>query len=223
MLKIAVRLPGRFEDSGEYLADARAMDSAGVDALWLDDNGYDRWLLLAAIAAVSGRARLVAPLLLVPGDSTDALKTRVTTLAGLSRKRTTLVIGHAGTESALGDLVALARSLEHRVLVEVANERQARLAARLADGVVSDDAPEPLKALLGTLRPEREASGKEPLEVWARVKKMPDDREGWRRMHREYEDAGATRLVLPFDARLLDQLRNGDVEDDRSDLQLAQG
>jgi hypothetical protein len=53
--------------------------------------------------------------------------------------------------------------------------------------------------------------------------KMPDDREGWRRLHQEYGDAGATGLVLPFDPRLLDQIRNGDEEDDRSDLQLAQG
>src|SRR5262245_55017814 len=222
MLKIGVRLPGRFDDSGEYLADARAMEAAGVDSLWLDEDGYDRWLLLAAIAAVTGRARLVAPLTLAASENTAALKTRVATLAGLSRKRATLVIGHAGADSALGDLVALARSLEHRVMVEVANERQARLAARLADGVVSDDAPEPLKASLEALRRERETGRKEPLEVWARVK-MPDDREGWRRMHREYEDAGATGLVLPHDPRLLDLLRNGDEEDDRSDLQLAQG
>ena len=55
------------------------------------------------------------------------------------------------------------------------------------------------------------------------VQKMPDDREGWRRMHSEYEAAGATGLVLPLDPRLLDLLRNGDEEDDRSDLQLAQG
>jgi alkanesulfonate monooxygenase SsuD/methylene tetrahydromethanopterin reductase-like flavin-dependent oxidoreductase (luciferase family) len=222
LLKIGVRLPGRFEDSGDYLADARAMDAAGVDSLWLDDNGYDRWLLLAAIAAVTGRARLVAPLALAAGESTAALGTRAATLAGLSRRRTTLLIGHGDADAALGDLVALARSLDHRVIVEIGNERQARLAARLADGVVSDDAPEPLKAALEALRREREAAGKESLEVWARVK-MPDDREGWRRMHQEYEDAGATGLLLPLDPRLLDLIRNGDEEEDRSDLQLAQG
>jgi len=222
MLKIGVRLPGRFEDSGEYLADARAMDSAGVDSLWLDDGGYDRWLLLAAIAAVTGRARLVAPLALASGESTAALTTRLATLSGLSRKRAALVIGHAGADSALGDLVALARSLEHRVMVEIANERQMRLAARLADGVVSDDGPEQLKPVLETLRRDRETAGTAPLEVWARVK-IPDDRDGWRRMHQEYEGAGATGLVLPLDPRLLDLIRNGDEEDDRSDLQLAQG
>jgi hypothetical protein len=47
MLKIGVRLPRQFEDSGDYLADARAMESAGADSLWLEDAGYDPWLLLA--------------------------------------------------------------------------------------------------------------------------------------------------------------------------------
>jgi len=52
---------------------------------------------------------------------------------------------------------------------------------------------------------------------------MPDDRETWRRLRREYEDAGATGIIVPSDPRLLDLLRNGDEEDDRSDLGLAQG
>ena len=61
MLKIGVRLPSQFEDAGEYLADARALEAAGVDSLWLDEAGHEPWLVLAAIAAVTGRARLVAP------------------------------------------------------------------------------------------------------------------------------------------------------------------
>ncbi len=39
----------------------------------------------------------------------------------------------------------------------------------------------------------------------------------------EYEAAGATGIIIPRDPRLLDLLRNGDEEDDRSDLGLAQG
>src|SRR3989442_1502263 len=61
MLKIGVRLPRQFEDSGDYLADARAMESAGADSLWLDDDGYDPWLVLAGMATINGRIRLVAP------------------------------------------------------------------------------------------------------------------------------------------------------------------
>jgi hypothetical protein len=42
-------------------------------------------------------------------------------------------------------------------------------------------------------------------------------------MRQEYEEAGASGVIVPADPRLLDLLRNGDEEDDRSDLQLAQG
>jgi hypothetical protein len=42
-------------------------------------------------------------------------------------------------------------------------------------------------------------------------------------VRREYEEAGATGIVVPLDPRLLDLLRNGDEEEDRSDLGLAQG
>ena len=59
-------------------------------------------------------------------------------------------------------------------------------------------------------------------ELWAAIK-TPDDREAWRRLRREYEDAGATGIIVPLDPRLLDLLRNGDEEEDRSDLGLAQG
>ena len=59
-------------------------------------------------------------------------------------------------------------------------------------------------------------------ECWATIK-MPDDREIWRRLRQEYEQAGATGLIVPADPRLLDLLRNGDEEEDRSDLRLAQG
>jgi len=34
---------------------------------------------------------------------------------------------------------------------------------------------------------------------------------------------GATGVIVPADPRLLDLVRNADVEDDRSDLTLAQG
>jgi hypothetical protein len=59
-------------------------------------------------------------------------------------------------------------------------------------------------------------------EAWATIA-MPDDRAGWRNAHAEYEAAGATGLIVPADPRLLDLLRNGDQEEDRVDLNLAQG
>lgn len=223
MLKIGVRLPARFDDSGEYLADARAMDSAGVDSLWLDDQGYDPWLLLASVAAVTGRARLIAPVRAGGGPDAATFANRVATLAGLSHGRCVLSLTGAGADS-IASLTALARNLDQRVIVEVEGGRHAQAAARLADGVVGlDDSCEALKASLPPLlRARDEAKCTEPLEVWARVK-MPPDREQWRQMLRDWEDAGATGIVVPHDPRLLDQLRNGDEDDDRSDLQLAQG
>ena len=61
-----------------------------------------------------------------------------------------------------------------------------------------------------------------PFELWTTIK-MPDDRESWRKARLEYAAAGATGIIIPSDARLLDLLRNGDEDDDRSDLGLAQG
>src|ERR1700694_4314710 len=58
-MKVGVLLPSRFEDPGEFLADARAMEAAGADSIWLEDgDGYDPMLALAAIAAVTCKLRL---------------------------------------------------------------------------------------------------------------------------------------------------------------------
>src|SRR5215831_4927095 len=93
MLKIGVRLRRQFEDAGEYLADARALDAAGVDSLWLDDAGLDPWVLLAGIAAVTGRARLVVPISAVEGLAPESLHARLDALHQLSRRRAGLVVG----------------------------------------------------------------------------------------------------------------------------------
>ena len=59
-MKVGVLFPSRFEDPGEFLADARAMEAAGADSVWLEESsdGLDLWLALAAIAAVTSRLRL---------------------------------------------------------------------------------------------------------------------------------------------------------------------
>ena len=59
-MKVGVVFPSRFEEPGEFLADARAMETAGVDSIWLQDqnDGLDPLLMLAAIAAVTSRLRL---------------------------------------------------------------------------------------------------------------------------------------------------------------------
>ena len=87
-MKVGVLLPSRFEDPGEFLADARAMDAAGVDGVWMEDgDGYDPMLALAAIAAVTGKVRLG---LIVPDSPSLAgggLDRGFETLQRLSRER----------------------------------------------------------------------------------------------------------------------------------------
>lgn len=47
-------------DARELLADARALEAAGVDALWVDAADADPYVALAAAAAVTQRIQLVA-------------------------------------------------------------------------------------------------------------------------------------------------------------------
>src|SRR6266581_4702326 len=72
-------------DVGELFADARALEAAGADSLWvLARDDQDPWILAAALAATTWRARLVVV------GAVDRAETR-TTLDRLSRGR--LVIG----------------------------------------------------------------------------------------------------------------------------------
>jgi luciferase-like monooxygenase len=88
-MKVGVLFPSRFEDPGEFLADARAMEAAGVDSVWLEDadDGLDPMLMLAAIAAVTGRVRIG----LIPAGSPSPLRggsgRGLETLQLLSRQR----------------------------------------------------------------------------------------------------------------------------------------
>lgn len=58
-LLIAVRLAPT-ADAREMLADARALEANGVDAFWVDASDADPYVLLAAVAAVTWRPRLIA-------------------------------------------------------------------------------------------------------------------------------------------------------------------
>ncbi|MDE3193148.1 MAG: hypothetical protein KGN00_05620 [Chloroflexota bacterium] len=57
--KIGVRLAPS-GDGGELLADARALENAGVDAIWADAREGDPYVILAACGAVTWRVALVA-------------------------------------------------------------------------------------------------------------------------------------------------------------------
>jgi hypothetical protein len=221
MLKIGVRLPRQFEDSGDYLADARAIESAGADSLWLDDEGYDPWLLLAGMATVTSRIRLIVPVSSADRRAPQDLGVRVATLGRLSRGRMALAVtGVAESSAGVDAVIELARRSQCCVILETATDRR----AGLADGLVgSNDSPELFRAAVepvARFREREKLTG--PFELWATIK-MPDDRETWRRTRQEYEDAGATGIIVPADPRLLDLLRNGDEEEDRSDLNVAQG
>jgi hypothetical protein len=86
-MKVGVLFPSRFEDPGEFLADARAMDAAGVDSLWMEDgDGLDPLLALAAIAAVTGSLRLGLIRKSTPRPNVE-LDRRMETLQHLSRQR----------------------------------------------------------------------------------------------------------------------------------------
>ncbi|SRR5258708_6374303 len=96
-MKVGVLLPSRFEDPGEFLADARAMEAAGADSIWLEEgDGYDPMLALAAIAAVTGTLRLGLIRNSTPRPNVE-LDRRMETLQHLSRQRViTLVSSLAG-------------------------------------------------------------------------------------------------------------------------------
>ncbi len=86
-MKVGVLFPSRFEDPGEFIADGRAMEAAGVDSVWMeDDGGHDPMVALAAIAAVTGRLRLGLILGSTPLPNV-ALDRRMETLQHLSRQR----------------------------------------------------------------------------------------------------------------------------------------
>lgn len=58
-LLIGVRLVAT-GDAGELFADAKAVEAAGADSLWIDAADGDPYVALAALAAVTWRVRLVA-------------------------------------------------------------------------------------------------------------------------------------------------------------------
>jgi hypothetical protein len=147
-------------DVGELFADARALEAAGADSLWvLARDDQDPWILAAALAATTWRARLVVV------GAVERPETRIT-LDRLSRGR--LVIGGRAA-----DVVAISDS----------------------EGVT---------------------------ERWS-ICEVPASRAEWKTLRTEREATGFAGIVLPNDPRLLDLVRNPDVEDDRQDLKLAFG
>ena len=96
-MKIGVLLPSRFEDPGEFLADARAMEAAGADSVWLEEgDGYDPMLALAACAAVTGKLRLGLIVPDSPSSSSGESARGFETLQHLSRLRAVVGVSQGG-------------------------------------------------------------------------------------------------------------------------------
>ncbi|MEK6207630.1 MAG: LLM class flavin-dependent oxidoreductase [Chloroflexota bacterium] len=147
-------------DVGELFADARALEAAGADSLWvLARDDQDPWILAAALAATTWRARLVVV------GAIDRAETRAT-LDRLSRGRLVIAEPSAGA----------------------------------------------------TIVPDAEGVA----ERWS-ICALPASRAEWKTLRAEREAQGFAGIVLPNDPRLLDLVRNPDVEDDREDLKLAFG
>src|SRR4026208_89947 len=102
MVKIGVLLPSRFADGGEYLADARALDAAGVDSLWLPDDGLDAWAILASVARATGGTRLMVPVSDDDIARPEAFARRIGTLDRLSRGRVLLTVPETGPAPVAG-------------------------------------------------------------------------------------------------------------------------
>src|SRR5579872_4300061 len=59
------------------------------------------------------------------------------------------------------------------------------------------------------------------IEVWVAIP-FPPDREAWARTLNQYEAAGAGGVIVPWNARVVDLLRNPEA-DDRTDLLISTG
>ena len=223
-MKIGVRLPSRFTDAGDYLADVRALDAIGVNSLWLPDDGFDPWLMLAGIATVTGRTRLAVSVSARDDEASDGLARRMATLDRLSRGRVLTIVAPASELVGIKALIARTRRLgPGPVMLDALDVGHAMVGARLADGLVVAIEPADCHAVFDQARDRRQRDRlTAPFELWARVA-SPEGREHWRSMLAAAVADGTSGVIVPAGPRLLDLLRNADEEDDRSDLILAQG
>jgi Luciferase-like monooxygenase len=223
MLRIAVELSPDFASAGEFLADARAYEAAGAEAVWLarSTEGLDRLSLLAACAAVTSRIRLATALAESDPWQPALLPDVLRTLDRLSRGRVVLGVEAA---AATEERIAALRSGGRRgpILVAGADDHAVVCATRLGDGLLC-----PAEAAGGAFpraratRPEPGTGAADPFELWARVP-APAGRAAWRELLDEYVAIGATGVVVAHAPNLLDILRNPE-EDDRQDLAMAVG
>ena len=125
MLRISVRLDPALLERGELLAEASALEAAGVDTLWLpeDAGGLDGFVLLAGLAGSVRRVRLGLEL----GPRHPGWRQRVHTLQLLSRER--LVLSAPG-DSVPANPPPVLLSVGGGPLAGIAGQRDRRLEGR---------------------------------------------------------------------------------------------
>jgi hypothetical protein len=118
-------------------------------------------------------------------------------------------------EAAGADMIAVEggqREADDAVLGAIAAITH-RVRLRVADGQAA--------GVLDKLSRGRVVAGEPDGEAWVEVP-MPPDRESWAAMLREKEAAGAHGVIVRWDPRVIDLLRNPEPED-RSDLLMSTG
>src|SRR2546430_1246694 len=69
MLQVAVTMPAAVDDTGEFVANVRALEAAGAEMIALEGDGPEHWIALGALAAVTDRIRIR-----VTGSAPEALQ-----------------------------------------------------------------------------------------------------------------------------------------------------
>jgi alkanesulfonate monooxygenase SsuD/methylene tetrahydromethanopterin reductase-like flavin-dependent oxidoreductase (luciferase family) len=238
MLKVGVKLTVPAGRIGDYLAEVTALEASGADSIWLDDVSVlagavdtpalpiEPWIVYGAMAAVTHRIRLGAMVGSASSWPATLLASSVKALSKLSGGR--VVVGvQAGDEfQRYVDLLVpgSADAPAPAILVACDAYFKAERYALLADGVILIGGDERRVADVGAkMREFREAGvHNRDFELWVAVS-MPADRAAWARMVAAHEAAGATGVVVSWDPRLIDLLRNAGEPDDRTDLLIATG
>jgi hypothetical protein len=216
MLRVAVKLPDASGRIGDYLADVTALEAAGAHAIWLDarnQESVEPWILAGAIAAVTHRVRLGISI-----GSAAGWPAAVDTLGRLSGGRVVVGMRPGGEPKALLQQLKSRGSDPRRpsILTICDTYGEAERSALRADGVILSAGEEEVRTLSAERSQARE------FELWVDLP-VPSDRAGWASKVAALEAAGATGIIVPWDPRLIDLLRNAGEADDRTDLLIATG
>jgi hypothetical protein len=220
VLRVAVKLPAAPGRIGDYLADATALEAAGADSIWLDaptetsiEASTEAWILLGAIASVTHRVRLG-----VTVDPAGGWPSGVDVLERLTGGRVVVGMPRGSEAKALFEQLKRWRSASPSpsTLIICGSYAEAEKSVAPAHGVIVPASEDEVRAL----RADSARDG--DFELWVDTS-VPADKAGWARMIAGFSAAGATGIVVPWDARLIDLLRSAGEPDDRVDLLISTG